>query len=170
MNSAQGILGIFSSPDTMKAAAKKIRASQFSKVEAFSPFPVHGLEKAMGLPKSWISRVTLITGLAGAFLLFAFQVWTMAYDWPVNVGGKPLIAWQAYIPVTFEGMVLIGGISTVVALFVACRLPSRAPVLDLRFTNNKFGIFIDRTDPRFDEAAARQLFQGCAAEEIINVA
>jgi hypothetical protein len=166
----QGLLAIFTSPAAIKEAAQRVHALGFTKFDAFTPFPIHGIEKKMGIRKSWLSLVTLVMGLAGAGLLYYFQVWTSAVDWPLNVGGKPLVSWPAFIPITFEGMVLIGGISTVVALFVVMRLPSyNAKVLDPRLTNDKFGLFIDKRDPRFDPAKLDAVFRECKAEEVIRV-
>lgn len=163
----QGLLAIFDDLEQLKSAAARVHERGVSKFDAFSPFPVHGLEKKMGLAKSFISKVTLVMGLSGAGLLFLFQWWTSAVDWPATVGGKPLFSWPAFIPITFEGMVLIGGISTVLALLFACRLPNlTAPVLDTRFTVDRFGLFVDRTDPKFDEAALRAMFRECDANEI----
>lgn len=165
-----GLLGIFTTPAALKAAAQRVRAEGFTICEAFSPFPIHGIEKELGIKKSWISKVTLVMGLSGAALLFWFQCWTSAVDWPLVVGGKPFVSWPAFIPITFEGMVLIGGISTALALFVACRLPGlNNRVLDDRLTDDRFGLFIDHCDPMFDVARIRQLFQECHAEEVKSV-
>lgn len=165
-----GLLAIFTSPTALKAAAARVRAEGFTIFESFSPFPIHGIEKTMGIKKSWISAVTLVMGLFGAGLLFFFQCWVSAVDWPLVVGGKPLVSWPAFIPITFEGMVLIGGISTALALFVACRLPGlKNRVLDERLTDDRFGLFIDHCDPQFDAARIRRIFQECNAEEVKSV-
>ncbi len=166
----RGQLAIFTSPAALKDAAKRARAEGFTLFEAFSPFPIHGIEKAMGLKKSWISKVTLIMGLSGAGLLFLFQCWTSAVSWPLVIGGKPFVSWPAFIPITFEGMVLIGGLATAASLFIACRLPGLANrVLDERLTDNRFGLFIDHTDPHFDVARIQRFFQDCHAEEVRTI-
>lgn len=165
-----GLLAIFNSPAALTAAARRVRAEGFTIFEAFSPFPLHGIDKVMGIKKSWISKVTLVMGLSGAGLLFLFQCWTSAVDWPLVVGGKPFISWPAFIPITFEGMILIGGISTALALFAACRLPGlNNRVLDDRLTDDRFGLFIDHCDPQFDAARIRQIFAECQAEEVKHV-
>lgn len=166
----QGLLGVFVDQKAIKSAAAKVHDLGIQRFDCFTPFPVHGLEKSMGLKKSFISKVTLVAGLSGAALLLWFQWWTSAVDWPANVGGKPLFSLPAFIPITFEGMVLIGGISTVAALLWACRLPNYSQrVLDPRFTDDRFGLFVDKTDPRFDETALRAILQECNAEEIQTI-
>jgi hypothetical protein len=170
MAQERGTLGIFGSPSALKAAAAKARAAGFTKCEAFSPFPIHGIEKALGIKNSWISKVTLLMGLAGAGLFYYFQVWTSSVDWPINVGGKPMVSWPAFIPITFEGMILIGGISTVAALVFACRLPNyRQRIFDPRLTEGKFGLFIDRRDPQYNQAEVDTMLQGAGAEELMHV-
>ncbi len=165
-----GILGLFTNTQKFLEAVKKVRNLGVQKFETFAPFPLHGLEKAMGLKRSKIPLVTLIMGLFGWCLLFYFQYWTMGVSWPVNVGGKPYFSWPAYIPISFEGMVLIGGISTVVALFATCRIPQYSQaVLDPRLTNDHFGIFIDKADAAYDEKKLNALFKECDVKEIKNI-
>ncbi|MBI2339618.1 MAG: DUF3341 domain-containing protein [Deltaproteobacteria bacterium] len=167
----KGLLAIFDHPDGLLSAVKKVRHLGVKKLDAFTPYAVHGLEQAVGLKRSWIPYATLGLGLTGWCLGFLFQAWTSAVDWPLNVGGKPLISWPAFIPITFESMVLIGGVLTTLILFAACRLPnmSRA-ALDPRLTDDRFGLFVDETDPCFDEAILRRLLKECHVEEIKNIA
>src|SRR3989338_10008364 len=140
----RALLAIFKDPEHLKEAASHIRKLSIRRFEAYTPFPIHGLERAMGIGKSWVSAVTLVMGLMGGALGFLFQAWTSAVDWPLNVGGEPLISWPALIPVTFEGMVLFAGVLSFLTFFVINKLPDYSkPVLDERLTNDKFGLFID---------------------------
>ena len=166
----KGILAIFDHPDGLLAAVKKVRYAGIRKLDAFTPYAIHGLDTTMGLKRSWIPYATLVLALTGWCLGFLFQAWTSAIDWPLNVGGKPYVSWPAFIPITFESMVLIGGVLTTLILFIACGLPNRKlPALDPRFTDDRFGLFIDKTDPYFDETKLRHLLKECDAEEIKNV-
>ena len=170
MRKQKGILAIFEDPDSLKDAASKVHRMQIKKFDAYTPFAIHGLEKAMGLKRSWIPWATLFLGLVGWCLGFYFQVWTMAIDWPVNVGGKPYIAWPAYIPITFESMVLIGGVSTVLILFAVCKLPNWfRPVLDKQLTNDRFGLFISEDDPNFSVTVLNRILKESGAEEIKEI-
>ncbi|MBI4125872.1 MAG: DUF3341 domain-containing protein [Deltaproteobacteria bacterium] len=167
----KGILAIFDHPNRLLAAVKKVRQAGIRKLDTFTPYAIHGLDHAAGLKRSWIPYATLILSLTGWCLGFLFQAWTSAVDWPLNVGGKPFVSWPAFIPITFESMVLIGGVSTVLILFITCGLPNRKlPALDPRFTDDRFGLFVDKNDPYFDEAKLRHLLKECDAEEIKNVA
>lgn len=166
----EGLLGVFKTPEAILEAVRRVRAQEISQLDAFTPFPVHGMEDAMGLKRSFIPYLTLVFCLSGACLLYFFQVWTSAIDWPINVGGKPFVSWPAFIPITFEGMVLLGGVLTVVTLFVTLRLPNRhLPPLDNRLTSDLFGLFIDKTDPRFDESKLSQILKDCDALEIKKI-
>lgn len=166
----RGLLGIFSDPEKILEAARKVKALKIEKVEAYSPFPVHGMEKALGLKRSLIPWATLVYGLSGIAFAVLFQNWTSAVDWPLNVGGKPLISWPAFIPVDFEAMVLFGGVLSFLTFFVIIKLPNYSkPVLDDRLTNDKFGLFIDETDAVFEAVKLEALLKECGAEEVKRI-
>ncbi|MBL7686333.1 MAG: DUF3341 domain-containing protein [Deltaproteobacteria bacterium] len=167
MHKEKGLLAIFDNPESLARAAEKVRDMKIEYFDAFTPFPVHGLEHSMGLKRSWIPWGTLFFGLSGCALLYLFQVWTSAINYPINIGGKPLISWPAFIPVTFEGMVLIGGIMTVMMLLAVCRIPNiTKPALDLRFTDDHFGLLVEKMDPNYNEEALQQIFRDCHAKEV----
>lgn len=170
-NPEKGILALFDTPDKILVAVKKVRSTLFiQKMEAFTPFPVHGMEAALGLKRSFIPWLTLLFAVMGGGLGFLFQVWTSAVSWPINVGGKPFVSWPAFIPVTFEMTILIGGVLTVLSLFVILRLPNRThPPLDLRLTNDLFGLYIDAKDPHFEETELTLILRDCDAREIKNL-
>jgi len=94
--------------------------------QAFTPWPIHGLEKKMGLRRSWIGRPVLFMLLFGAFLGFMMQYWMMKIDYPQIIGGKSYNSWAAYVVITFESGILLGALTNlVVCLFIACRLCPR---------------------------------------------
>src|SRR5262249_15224576 len=111
----RGILALYDNPDSLLDAAAQTREHGFRNVDAYTPYPVHGLSEALGIRKSWIPWVTLVMGLSGAIGALFFEIWTSAMDWPINVGGKPFVSLPAFIPITFEGGVLIGGTTTLAA-------------------------------------------------------
>lgn len=165
-----GILGLFKSAEALVEAIKKAKGGHLSQMEAFTPFPSHEVIHALGLKRSLIPWGTFVFGLSGAGLLFLFQAWTSSVDWPINIGGKPFISWPAFIPITFEGMVLIGGIMTVLLLFAVLRLPNRTKaVLDPRLTNDLFGLYIAEKDPNFDEKKITELMKQCRALEVKRI-
>lgn len=163
----RGVLAIYEDPDTLLAAAGKVREHGFKNADAYTPYPVHGLSEALGIKKSWVPYVTLVMGLSGAILGLGFEIWTSAVDWPINVGGKPMVSLPAFIPVTFESGVLLGGTMTLAALLVACGLPNfRAPILDRSLTDDRFALFIPDSGPGWSEDRTIQLLRGTGAADV----
>lgn len=157
----RGVLALYEDPDTLIRAAAMVRAHGFTGADAYTPYPVHGLSEALGVKKSWVPYVTLVMGLTGAVLGLAFQIWTSAYDWPINVGGKPMISLPAFVPVTFECGILIGGTMTLAALLLACGLPDfQTPVLDRDITNDRFALFIPESGRDWNETRALDFLKG----------
>lgn len=142
----------FAREEDVLAATRAVRAQGLTVVDVWSPYPVHGLADAMGLKASRLPLVCFLLGLAGAALKVWFEYWTTWVSWPINVGGKPWDSLPAFVPVTFEVMVLSAGISTVVAFCIAARLwPGKRPVTpDLRATDDRFVLVIEETDSAFD--------------------
>ncbi len=124
-------------------AAEKIRDAGIKQFDCFSPFPIHGMEKAMGLNRSWVPFFTLFFGLLGGISIFGFMFYVDVIDWPMNIGGKPYFAWPAYIPIIFEVTVLFAGISSVVAVIYLGRLNNscRKPPTN-QITSDGFAIWI----------------------------
>ena len=144
----RAVLALYDDPDRLLNAAAVAKEHGFTGLDAFTPYAVHGLSEALGIRKSWIPYVTLILGLTGAVLGLTFEIWTQAFDWPLIVGGKPFISLPAFIPVTFECGVLIGGTMTLAALFLACGLPDfKSPILDRNLTNDRFGLYVPEYGP-----------------------
>jgi len=163
----RGVLALYEDPDTLLRAATLVRERGFTGADAYTPYAVHGLSEALGIKKSWIPYVTLVMGLTGAGLGLYFQIWTSAYDWPINVGGKPFISLPAFIPITFESGVLIGGTMTLAALLVACGLPDfTTKVLDSNLTNDKFAIFIPESGREWNETRTIEFLKGTKPSEV----
>lgn len=169
-----GVVGIFESPETLLVATKKVREANYQNFDAFTPFPVHGLEHAQGLARSPMPYITFGAGLTGAALGFLFQYWTSAVDWPVIVGGKPMNSWPAFVPVMFECTILFAGIFTLLGMLWLNRLPNlKSKIFDPRITSDKFALWIGEPDgtpnPRFkayDQSEASQLLKTVGAVEV----
>src|SRR5258708_653404 len=97
----RGVAGIWMDEHKLVEAARKVKAAGFKQVEAISPFPLHGIDEALGIPFSFIPWVTFIFGLTGASFGLWLTWWTFSVDWPLNIGGKPFFSLPAYIPVIF---------------------------------------------------------------------
>ena len=139
-----GVVGFFENPVALMDGMNKVREAGYRSFDAFTPFPVHGLDDAQGLKRSPIPYVTFIMGLTGCTLAFLFQWWTSAVDWAVNIGGKPFNSWPAFVPVMFEVTVLFAGISTFLSVFWFNRLPNvKKKSFDPAITRDRFAIKID---------------------------
>ncbi len=170
-----GVTGLFKTPNEIVSAAKKIKEAGFKKFDVNTPYPVHGMDKAMGLKPTKLGFVTLIFGLSGtAFILF-FMWWAGSIDYPVVIGGKPLFALPAFIPIAFEFTVLLAALSTVFGMLIFFfNLPANSyPLHDTNYmkavSNDKYGIVILAEDPLFNEEQVKQLFISLNAENIESV-
>ena len=163
----KGIAGIWDSEDLILKAAKKTRDSGFNKFEVVTPYPVHGMEEACGIKRSWIPYVTFTAGCIGLISGLLLTWWTSAVDWAVNVGGKPFFSLPAFIPIMFELTVLFAALSSVGALFYACKMPSiDPPNIDPDLSCHKFAVFIPYNDTGYDEAKIDKMFKDLGATEV----
>ena len=153
------VVGSFANEKDILAAVHTVRENGFRIADVYTPYAVHGLDQAMGLRPSRLPRACFAFGLVGATLAFGFQFWSMAWSWPVNVGGKPWNSLPAYVPVAFELTVLLAGLGVVLAFFIRSRLflGKEATPLFSDVTNNRFVIVLEKTGAGFDAGAARQL-------------
>ena len=116
------LTAVFDDERKILAATRAARETGFVVVDVYTPFPVHGMDEAMGIRPSRLTWVCFLFGALGAGLALYFQFWTSAVDWPINVGGKPFDSLPAFIPIVFEITVLFASLGVVVALFLRCRL------------------------------------------------
>ena len=163
----RAVLAIYEDPDRLLNAAALAKEHGFEGIDAYTPYAVHGLSEALGVKKSWVPYVTLVMGLSGAALGLTFEIWTSAFDWPINVGGKPFISLPAFVPVMFECGVLLGGTMTLAALLLACGLPNlSAPILDRNLTNDRFGLYVPEYGPEWNEERILRILRGTGAVEV----
>ena len=166
-----GILAQFTTPADLYHACERVRDEGFTRWDAHSPFPVHGLDRAMGLRRSPLPWIVLVMGLTGAALGFALQWWVHAFAYPLVISGKPLLAWPAFIPITFEVAILFAALGAVLGMLGLNRLPMhyhplfRSKVFE-RVTDDAFFISIESWDPRFDAAATRKLMESLGARSV----
>ena len=166
-----GIAGIWYDDHALVEAAKKARESGLRKVDAVVPFPVHGLEEALGIKRSMIPWVTFFAGVTGGCSGLLLEYWTSAVSWAINVGGKPYFSAPAFIPVTFELTILFAALFSVAALIVMCGLPKLdPPIIDPDLTSHKFALFIPDTESGYDAARMEQLLKSLGAKEIKRIA
>ncbi len=155
------LVATFGDEEDILAATRRVRETGYSIVDVFTPFAVHGLDTAAGVKPTRLPWVCFALGLSGAVAKLWYQIWTSATSWPVNVGGKPVNSVPAFVPVTFEIMVLFAAVGTVAAFLIVSRLrPGRRPahVYD-RTTDDRFTLVLLQDDAGFDVDAVRRLLQ-----------
>jgi hypothetical protein len=166
-----GILAEFATPSDLYHACERVRDAGFTRWDAHSPFPVHGLAGAMGLRRSPLPWIVLGMGLMGAALGFGLQTWVHTSAYPLVISGKPYFSWPAYIPITFEVGVLFGALGAVFGMLGLNRLPMhyhplfRSKVFE-RVTDDTFFISIESWDPRFDQSATAKLLESLGARSV----
>ena len=166
-----GTLAEFATPTDLYHACERVRDAGFTRWDAHSPFPVHGLERAMGLRRSPLPWIVLVMGVTGGLLGFALQWWVAASAYPLVISGKPFFSWPAFIPVTFELAVLFGALGAVFGMLGLNRLPMhhhplfRSTAFD-RVTDDAFFISIESWDPRFDPSATGTLLTSLGARSV----
>ena len=136
------IIGLFDDEEILLRAVKKVRGSGLKIDDVFTPFPVHGLDAALGMPDSRLHTVGFIAGATGLTLALSFISWITVIDYPTNFGGKPFFSLPSYIPICFEFTVLSAAISMVVAFFIRCGLSliTKPRIYDERTTDNMFAM------------------------------
>lgn len=166
-----GALARFPTTRALYRACERVRDAGYTRWDAHTPFPVHGLEKAMGLPSSKLGWVVLVTGLGGAGLGFLLQTWVHTEAYPLVISGKPLFAWPAFVPVTFELGVLGAALGAVIGMLALNKLPMyyhplfRSKAFE-RVTDDAFFISIEAWDPKFDLEQTVALLRSCGADEV----
>jgi hypothetical protein len=171
---AYGLLAEFDSPERLAAAAKKARAAGYRRLDAFTPFPVEGLAQALRLPKPNISWVGLIGGFAGGGFALLMQCY-VSYDYPLNVGGRPLYAISAFSVVMFELTILFSALSMIVAMLWQNGLPRlNYPLFSARHfhraTKDRFFLCIDTDDEEFDKDRTSDFLRETGASSVELVA
>ncbi len=166
-----GLVAEFETPAALYRACELVRDAGFSRWDAHTPFPVHGLDRAMGLGRSPLPWIVLAGALLGGAGGFALQAWVHASAYPLVISGKPLFAWPAYVPVTFELSVLGGALGAVLGMLHLNRLPRHHhPLFSSaafeRASDDRFFVSIDADDPRFEPRAAVELLRDAGAAGI----
>ncbi len=169
-----GVMAEFETPEQLLAAAKKARAAGYKHVDAYTPFPIEGLSEAIGFRWTAVPLITLIGGIGGGLTGFGLQYWCAAISYPMNIAGRPLNSWPAFIPVTFELTVLGASLFAVVGMLALNKLPQPYhPVFNVeRFgaaSTDRFFLVIEARDPKFDLAESSRLLQEASAKFVSEV-
>jgi hypothetical protein len=164
-----GVLAHTYTPDEALDAAAKVRDAGYRGFDVLTPFPVHGMDEAMGLERSWIPWVTATFATLGILTAQAMMVYIMVYDWPMNYSGKPNWTWPNFVPITFELMVLFSGIaSAVIAIWAGRRRNVPQPPHAARHgaTSDRFVVWIPATEPSFSLDSTPALLQKIGLHQV----
>jgi len=150
-----GLVAEFAEADELLAAAEKVFGEGYRKIDAYSPFPIHGLSDAIGFKDNRVPWTVFICGLIGAATGVALQYFVSVMEYPLNIGGRPLFSWPSFVPVTFECTILLSAFGAVFGMILMNGLPKpyhsifNAPGFE-RATQDRFFLCIESEDPLFD--------------------
>jgi hypothetical protein len=170
-----GLMAEFDSPEDLLEAAQHAHAEGYRRMDAYTPFPVAGLAEAIGFHRTRLPLVVLLGGVAGGLGGYLLQYYTAVIEYPLNIGGRPLHSWPAFIPVTFEMTVLIAALAAVLGMLALNGLPMPYhPVFNVpRFemaSRDLFFLCIEATDPRFNAERTRRFLESLKPRQVHEVA
>jgi len=166
--SAPGVVGVFAYLDDAVRALRELKAGGHAQLTVYSPVPRHELDEVLAKPESPVRRFTLVGGLTGVSFGFFYAIAT-SLDWPLVVGGKPIVSLPPFVVIGFETTILLGALATVAGMLLNAKLPRfvRAPGYDRRFSSDKIGIVAFGGPAQL--VAAREILERAGAEEVRDV-
>lgn len=169
-----GLMAEYVNPEAAVEAAKRAYAEGYRKMDAYSPMPVEGLAEAIGFTRNAIAPLVLGAGISGALTGFGMIYFSTVLNYPINIGGRGLNSWPAFIPIMFELTILFGAGTAVLGMILLNRLPLLYhPVFNVpefaAASTDRFFLCIEATDPKFDAGATRQFLEGLGAASVSEV-
>ena len=174
MENIYGILAEFDTPSELVDAAREVRDAGYTKTDAFSPFPLHEIDEALGIKRSILPWLVFGGGLTGLMTGFALQIFVHYVDYPIIVGGRPYISVPSFIPPAYELTILFAGFAAVFGMLFLNGLPQPYhPVFNVpRFalaSREKFFLLIEKKDPKFDFEKTKSFMQSLNPQEVFDV-
>jgi hypothetical protein len=169
-----GVMAEFATPSALVSALKRVRAAGYTKLDAYTPFPIEEVIEALEPPRSKVPAIVLAGGIVGGLAGWGLQYWINVIDYPLNIGGRPFNSWVAFIPPTFETTVLFAGISAIAGMLVVNGLPRpHHPVFNVpRFqfaSRDRYFLVVESDDPKFDPGRVRDELAAAGAEGVHDV-
>ncbi|MGD9589945.1 MAG: DUF3341 domain-containing protein [Pyrinomonadaceae bacterium] len=169
-----GIMAEFDTPTQLVDAANKVREAGYTKTDAFSPFPLHEIDVALGIKRSILPLLVFAGGITGLLSGIALQVFVHYIDYPLNVGGRPYLSWPSFVPPAYELTILLAGFTAVFGMLFLNGLPRPYhPVFNVpRFalaTREKFFLVIEAADPKYDHDEVRSFMESLDPQEVFDV-
>jgi hypothetical protein len=169
-----GLMAEFDSPADLLEAAGRAYEEGYRRMDAYTPFPVHGLAEALGFRRTRLPLLVFFGGIAGCIGGYGLQYWISAIDYPLNIGGRPLNSWPAFIPVTFELTILVAALAAVLGMLALNGLPMpyhpvfNVPEFELA-SRNRFFLCIESTDPKFDRVETKHFLESLKPHAVFEV-
>jgi len=169
-----GLLAEFDSPDTLLEAADRTHEAGYTKIDAFTPFPVEGLADAIGFHKTQVPLIVLIGGVIGCAGGFILQYYPNVIGYPLNIGGRPHYSWPSFIPIMFEMTILCAALSAVFGMLALNGLPTPYhPVFNVTqfalASRSRFFLCIKARDPKFQRDRTREFLVSLKAREVFDI-
>lgn len=169
-----GVMAEFDRPEQLLAAAERAREAGYRDMDAYTPMPIEGLAEAIGFRKTRVEQIVFVAGILGATGGFMLCWWMTVVAFPHIVAGRPLNSWPAYIPITFESMVLISCLTALIAMLGLNGMPQPYhPVFNVpefeRASRDRFFLCIESTDALFDVIGTREFLESLGAMEVEDV-
>lgn len=169
-----GLMAEFDSATELVDAARAVREAGYTKTDAFSPFPIHDIDEALGIKRSILPVLVFFGGITGLMLGISLQVFVHYIDYPMNVGGRPYLSWPSFVPPAYELTILLAGFTAVFGMLFLNGLPRPYhPVFNIdRFalaSREKFFLLVEAADPKYDHGETKAFMESLKPQEVFDV-
>src|SRR5271169_6756486 len=169
-----GLMAEFATPEQLLEAARRTHEAGYRRIDAFAPFPIEGLAQAIGFERTRLPLVVMLGGIIGGCAGFSLQYYAAVVSYPINVGGRPMNSWPAFVPMTFEMTILFAAAAAVFGMLALNGLPTPYhPVFNVpRFalaSRDRFFLCIKSRDPMFDLVGTRKFMDSLNARHVVEI-